>query len=347
MKILQQPFGVLDGQNITAYTLVNNQGMEVTSLDYGCIITKIVTPDRNGLFENVALGFDTMEEYIEHSPYFGAIVGRFAGRIHNAEFQLSGQSYRLAPNENGNHLHGGLKGFDKVIWETMTHENEDSVSLEFSYLSKDGEEGYPGNLQMKVTYTLTNDNELVISYRGESDQTTLLNVTNHTYFNLSGELKRDIVEHELTLQGSKFLELDQKLIPTGEFLSVEDTPFDFRNSRKIREGVNSSHPQNLLAGKGYDHPFVLDQGEITLVDHESGRVLKVETDQPAVVLYTGNKLLGDFSIRGVQSRNYLGLCLETQGLPDSIHHPHFPSSILEKDEVFRSVTKYKFSVYSD
>ncbi|MDP4083241.1 MAG: aldose epimerase family protein [Bacillota bacterium] len=348
MRISQEYFDELKGQKITAYTLINNNGMEVTSLDFGCIITKLVVPDRDGVLENVVLGFDTIDEYVTRSPYFGAIVGRFAGRIKNAEFTLNNEIYQLVQNDNSNHLHGGLKGFDKVMWETNVVENEDSASLVFSYLSMDGEEGYPGNLLMKVTYTLNNDNELIISYNGKSDQDTLLNMTNHTYFNLSGHVKRNIFNHQLILKSNTFLELDEKYIPTGKILEVNGTPFDFQIGRKIVDGVNSNHPQNILVGNGYDHPFLLNENnnnEILVMDSESGRKLTIETDQPAVVLYTSNQLPDSFSIRGIQSEKYLGLCLETQGLPDSIHHPHFPSSILKKEEVYCSVTKYKFSVY--
>ena len=346
MKVLQQVFGKLNGQTVTAYTLVNDDGIEVTSLDYGCIITRIIAPDKLGVLENIVLGFDSIEEYVNYSPYFGAVVGRFAGRIKNAKFELNGETYHLAANDNGNHLHGGIKGFDKVIWDTEVKESDNTVSLVFTYLSHDGEEGYPGNLQMKIVYTLTNNNEFTISYNGKTDKDTLLNITNHSYFNLSGNLKRDILNHQLTLKCRTFLELDEKLIPTGKLAPVEHTPFDFKTSRKIKDGVTSSHPQNILAAKGYDHPFLLNEnnsGEIILNDEESGRILVIETDQPAVVLYTGNQLEGDFSIRGTRARKYLGLCLETQGLPDSIHHPEFPSSILEKDKEFYSETKYKFS----
>jgi aldose 1-epimerase len=346
MKVNMRTFGELNGQTITAFTMVNDAGMEVESINYGCIVTKLLVLDKQGKLENVVLGFDTIEEYIEHSPYFGAVVGRFAGRIKGAEFSLDA-SYTLAKNNGGNHLHGGLKGFDKVLWKPEIKENSDSISIEFSYLSKDGEEGYPGNLQMKVTYTLTNNNEFIISYEGVSDKKTLLNVTNHSYFNLSGDLKRDILDHVLTIKSDRFVELDQELIPTGEILPVENTPFDFKEGRPIKDGVESKHPQNILAGKSYDHPFLLAENfnqEIVLHDEESGRVLTIETDQPGVVLYTGNQLSTDFSIRGIQSRRYLGLCLETQGLSDSIHHPHFPSSIVNKDEVFQSTTKYSLRI---
>ncbi|MFT4414377.1 aldose epimerase family protein [Fredinandcohnia humi] len=345
MKVVQQKFAEVDGQVVTAYTMINDNGMEITTIDYGCIITKILAPDKNGNLENIVLGFDTIEEYQQYSPFFGAIVGRHAGRIANAEFTLDGTTYQLAKNNNNNHLHGGLKGFDKVIWDTKVKEASDLLSLEFSYVSKDGEEGYPGNLHIKAIYTLNNQNELQISYEGTSDQKTVVNITNHSYFNLSGNLKTDILEHKLTLKSDCFLELREDLIPTGEILSVDETAFDFRSGRKIKDGVESTNHQNVLAGKGYDHPFVLAENqnqEITLYDEVSGRGLVIETNQPAVVLYTGTQLEDHFSIRGVQSRKYLGLCLETQGFPDSLNHPHFPSAVLEKDEVYQSVTTYKF-----
>ncbi|MEH7073102.1 aldose epimerase family protein [Neobacillus drentensis] len=346
MKVFQEKFAEQNGQAVTAFTIVNDHGMEVTAIDYGCTITKILAPDRNGKLENVVLGFDTLEEYQQYSPYFGAVVGRHAGRIANAEFTLDGTKYQLAKNDSGNHLHGGIKGFDKVIWETEIIEEKDSITLVFTYLSKDGEEGYPGNLKMKIHYTLTNHNELQFSYEGVSDQKTVVNVTNHSYFNLSGNLKNDILNHQLVLNSNRFLELNEELIPTGVYLAVENSSFDFRLGRKIIEGTATNDPQNKLAGNGYDHPFLLAENqnkEIQLYDEESGRGLIIETNQPSVVLYTGNQLTDDFSIQGIPARKYLGLCLETQGLPDSLNHPHFPSAILEKDEVYYSVTKYTFT----
>lgn len=347
MKVYQEKFGEINGRTITAYTMINTLGMEVTCLDYGCIITKIIVPDKDGRLENVVLGFDSIEEYLKHSPYFGAVIGRVAGRIKSAEFELNNQVYQLAINNNSNHLHGGLKGFDKVIWNTEITKNDEVISFEFTYHSPDGEESYPGNVDMKVTYSLNNKNELTMSFEGKSDQRTLLNVTNHSYFNLSGELKRDILNHKLKLKSEHFIELDDELIPTGKILNVHKTPFDFIEGRKIIDGVNSSHPQNILAGNGYDHPFLLEENEseqIILSDEENGRVVMIETNQPGVVLYTGTQLLDNYSIRGIQSRKYLGLCLETQGLPDAIHNDHFPSCILEKDEEYRAVTKLAFLV---
>lgn len=345
MEVIQKEFGKLDGRPITAVTMINEHGMEVTSIDYGCIITSIIVPDKNGVKENVVLGFGTIEEYEKHSPYFGAIVGRFAGRIKDASFELDDQMYTLAKNNNGHNLHGGEKGFDKVFWDATIVNGGAESSVVYSYLSPDGEEGFPGNLKVQVTYTLSKNNELSISFEAVTDKKTLVNLTNHTYFNLSGNLKRDILDHELTLKSDSFLELDSDLLPTGKILRAKGTEFDFTEGRKISDGTESKHHQNLLAGNGYDHAFLLNENqnrEIILREHKSGRVLTVETDQKAVVLYTGTQLNEDFTIRGIQSKKHLGLCLETQGLPNNIHHPHFPSSILDENQTYRSSTKYRF-----
>lgn len=346
MDISKASFGILDGQEVKAYTLTNDSGMSVTCLNYGCIITKMLVPDGNGNAENVVLGFDTMEDYLRYSPYFGAVVGRVAGRIKGAAFELDGEVIQLNANENGNHLHGGVKGLSHVIWETEDFQDEAGIGIVFTHQSPDGEEGYPGQLNVKVTYLLTNKNELKVSYEAQSDQKTIVNLTNHSYFNLSGNLKTDILNHRLTMNSEGILELDEQLLPTGTVLDVTNTAFDFREGRLIKDGTISMHPQNVLAGRGYDHPFVLNgEGErvIILVDQESGRTLRVETDQPSVVVYTSNQLEGDFHISGVQARKYLGVCLETQGYPDAIHHPNFPSIVLDKDEVYRSTTTYQFS----
>jgi aldose 1-epimerase len=346
MKAVREKFAEQDGRTVSIFTLVNGQGMEVSCLDYGCIITKILVPDRDGRMENVVLGFDTLEEYQQHSPYFGAVCGRHAGRIAGGEFELNGKTYKLAKNNGGNNLHGGVEGFDKKLWDAEISEGPDYASVIFRYVSKDGEEGYPGNLEMKVTYTLNDRNELEISYEGTSDEDTIVNVTNHSYFNLSGDMKRDILDHELTLKSDRFAELNEALIPTGKLVPVNGTVFDFAEGRKLKDGNASEDPQNILVGSGYDHPFLLAENgneEISLYDAESGRHLVVETDQPAVVLYTSNTLEGPFSIRGVTAANHLGVCLETQGLPDAVHHPEFPSCILGKGEAYRSVTTFKFS----
>ncbi|MBZ5750865.1 aldose epimerase family protein [Metabacillus rhizolycopersici] len=347
MRIVQKPFGEINGQNVDAYTLINDQNIEITCLNYGCVITKIVTPNRDGNYENIVLGFNNMEDYEKHSPYFGAVVGRVSGRIKGGQFELDGQSFELEMNDNGNHLHGGSKGFSHVLWDAVILKNEKEVGIQFSYTSPDGEEGYPGTVQVTITYLLNNDNEFLIHYQANSDKTTLLNLTNHTYFNLSGDLKRDALHHVLKIDSNQFVELNEQLLPTGELLDVTDTVFDFREGREIEEGVISNHPQNQLVGQGYDHSFLLNShhnGEITMWDEESGRKLVVETDEVSVVLYTGNQLQEDLPVYGVKSKKYLGLCLETQGLPDAIHHPHFPSYVLEKDQLFSSLTKYTFLV---
>lgn len=345
MGIKKELFGRLNGQDVYRYTLTNDQGMEVSCIDYGCIITKINVPDEKGKVENVVLGFDTLEEYLKYSPYFGAVCGRVAGRISSGKFSLDGKEYQLATNNGDHHLHGGVTGFDKVVWNTTVA--EDRLAIEFSRLSIDGEEGYPGNLESKVTYTLSNDNTLTINYEAETDKPTLVNLTNHTYFNLSGDAKRDILNHQLQLKSDRFIELSNGLVPTGNQVSVEGTPFDFRNGQKLVNGVNSEHDQNRLVGAGYDHPFLLNTNndrEIVLEDEDSGRRLIIETDQPSVVIYSGNQLQDHYKIGNVQSRKYLGLCLEVQGLPDAINHDHFPSVVLREGETYRSKSTYTFEL---
>ncbi|GAE34813.1 aldose epimerase family protein [Halalkalibacter akibai] len=347
MNITKENFGELNGDTVTAYRLINDHGMQVSCIDYGCTITEINVPDQTGNIENVVLGFDTVEEYKNHSPFFGCIVGRVAGRIGQAEFDLDGKNYKLLKNDGDNHLHGGLHGFDKVIWDATVEETADEVKLIFTHVSPDGDEGYPGNVNLTVTYSLNNNNTFQISYEATTDQKTLLNLTNHSYFNLSGNLKTDILDHELTLKSDQFVELSDALIPTGHLLDVEATAFDFRLGRKIKDGVTSEHPQNKLVGGGYDHPLLLSanhQEEISLIDFSNGRKLVIETDEPAVVLYTSNMMGDNFNIRGVQARKYLGVCLETQHHPDAINHPEFPTIVLAPGEVYQTKTSYSFSV---
>jgi aldose 1-epimerase len=345
MKIIEKLFGTYHDETVIEYTLVNDSGMSVSCLNYGCIITKIMVPDRNGIVENVVLGFDKLEDYQDLSPYFGSVVGRVAGRINHAEFKLDGEVYQVTPNEGVNHLHGGKKGFNSVIWETETIEDENAIGLKFFYHSPNGEEGYPGNLDTTITYLLNNQNELSISYEARSDQKTIVNLTNHSYFNLSGNIKRDCSEHILQLESERFLELGPDLIPTGNMIDAANTPFDFKHGRLLKTGMKSSYPQNVLAGNGYDHPLLFTKkGEntVALSEKESGRTLLVTTDQPCVVLYTANQLEGPFSISGVRARNYLGVCLETQGLPDAINQPDFPSIVLNPEEVYKAKTNYRF-----
>jgi aldose 1-epimerase len=345
MRVVKEEFGRVNDQTVFLFHLINDQGVEVGCINYGCIITNVITPDKNGNFENIVVGYNTLKEYVEDSYFLGAAIGRVAGRIKGGSFELDDKPYSLAKNENSNHLHGGINGFNQRLWDAEIIEREQEIGVQFSYFSPDGEEGYPGNLTIKITYTLNNDNELTIHYSGVSDKKTLLNMTNHSYFNLSGNLKRDILSHSLMIKSDRFLELNEELLPTGEMLDVKGTVFDFTNDRFIQTGADSNHPQNKLAGGGYDHPFLLHtqhDNEIVLKDPVSGRTLTIETDEVGVVVYSGNQMQSEGEIAGVPSRKYLGICLETQGLPDAIHHPQFPSWILDKNQEYSSKTSYKF-----
>lgn len=347
MKLVQEQRTEINGHPIIAFTLANDHGMEITCLNYGCMITSILVPDKNGNYENVVLAFDDFSSYLTNRPYLGAVIGRVAGRIKNSCFELNGKTYKLYANENRNHLHGGEKGFHHVIWQAAGFSKKEEVGVRFLHRSVDGEEGYPGNVDVQVTYTLNNQNELIISYYAISDQDTPLTLTNHTYFNLSGNAQRDILQHELKIKSDRFLPLDHEFIPTGEIKDVAGTPFDLRQGKTLKEVIDSTDPQIVLVGQGYDHPFVLNahyEKEIVLFDPKSGRTLVVETDEPGVVVYTGNHLPNGEKMNGVLSRKYLGICLETQALPDAVHHSNFPSCILRAGEVYSSTTKYAFRV---
>ncbi|MCA1055257.1 galactose mutarotase [Rossellomorea aquimaris] len=341
MNIVKGTFGEIRGKEVHSYTLKNDSGMEVTVITYGGAITQILTPDRDGTLENVVLGFDTLQEYIEHTHYFGSIAGRVAGRIGGASYSHQGETVHLTANEGSNHLHGGSTGFNSVIWEEedMTTE-DDRVSVTISHLSRDGEEGYPGNVKVYVTYTLTNEGRLHIDYKGETDRDTPLNLTNHSYFNLSGNAKSDILQHVLKMEADAYLPLTEENLPTGEVRPVEGTAFDFREGRTIQSGMERSHEVEI----GYDHPFVLKKdGGILLLHEESGRIMTVETDQESVVLYTGNFLTGERLSGGNTARRHTGICLETQGYPDAVNHPGFPSIILKTGETYRASTTYTFT----
>ncbi|OCA83023.1 galactose mutarotase [Bacillus sp. FJAT-27225] len=350
MEITKRVFGEIDGQAVHAYTITNSNGMKVTCLDYGCIVSELYVPDSQGNAENVVLGFHSVEEYAEHSPYFGSIVGRVAGRITKGRFTLDGKDYQLAQNDGENHLHGGFKGLDRVVWKAEPQNNGENVQLVFTYDSPDGEENYPGAVSFRVVYTFTENNEWILEYFATTDQKTIVNLTNHSYFNLSGNFKTTVLEHTLQIDSDGFLELGNDLMPTGQIIPVEGTVFDFKNGRKIAEGSKSDYKQNLLAGGGYDHPFVLSGergGVVSLACPENGRVLEMETNQPAVVVYTSNQLEGDFVLNGgVKPEPYLAVCLETQKHPDAINHPEFPSVVLEKGEEYYSRTKYSFKTRS-
>jgi aldose 1-epimerase len=346
VQIHERTLGYVEGKKVVEYIMTNDNGIKISCLNYGCAVTGIVTPDRRGIYENIVLGFKDLADYQANPIFAGVVVGRVAGRIRGAQFQLGENVYTVAANDGPNHIHGGLRGFHKQVWNIDRIDKRDEASIRFSYVSLDGEEGYPGTLTMTVTYTLTNQNEFTISYQGQADKTTLFNPSNHTYFNLSGNLKRDIGQHRLRVDSSRFLEVAEDLLPTGRILNVNDSVFDFRTGQKLMEGIQSNHFQNQIVGNGYDHAFLLNSHnnrEIILADEESGRSLIVETDAVGVVLYTGNNIPDNIRFaNGIKSKRYLGLCLETQGLPDAIHHANFPSYILEKGQTASTRTKYTF-----
>lgn len=341
--ISTERFGAMnDGREVQLFTLTNSNGMEVSITNYGGIVTSIRVPDKNGTIENVVLGFDDLEQYKSGHPFFGAIAGRYANRIANGRFTLHGEEYELATNNGENHLHGGNEGFDKKLWDAELNEDENSVTL--SYLSPDGEEGYPGNLDVDVTYTLTEENELRIDYHATTNKSTVVNLTNHSYFNLSGDPSQGILDHLLTIQADRYTPVDDGLIPTGELRPVEGTPFDFTEPETVGARIDSIPP-------GYDHNFVLnnpDSGvrKIATVEHEeSGRIMEVFTDQPGVQLYTGNFLDGSLMDRqGNPIQQYAALCLETQTFPDSPNKQSFPSAVLNPNETYETTTIYQFKV---
>lgn len=343
-------FGKLqDGTEISLYTLTNALGTKMTVTNYGGIIVSLLTEDKDGNFEDVVLGFDSLSQYEKSNPFFGCIVGRYGNRIAKGKFQLDGQTYNLAINNDPNHLHGGLKGFDKVVWTASDSRGPNGAVLKLSYTSKDMEEGYPGNLATEVTYTLTNDNELKIDYKATTDKKTIVNLTNHSYFNLSGNTKTDILDHELMLAASKFLPVDKTLIPTGQLQDVKGTPFDFTKPMPVGARINDNHPQ-IQNGLGYDHCWVFDKTDIasaaaTVYDSASGRFLEMFTTEPSVQFYSGNFLNG--TLTGKYDTVYkkrMGLCLETQHYPDSPNRPSFPTTVLNPGDVYKSQTIYKFSV---
>lgn len=349
-SITKAPFGkTADGASVDIYTLKNTAGMEVAITTYGGRIVSLKVPGRDGKFADVVLGFDNLEGYLGVHPYFGAIVGRYGNRIAKGRFTLDGKQYKLAVNDGANSLHGGLKGFDKVVWTGREVAGGDP-SLELTYLSKDGEEGYPGNLTVKVTYTLTSANELRLDYSATTDKDTVLNVTNHSYFNLAGQGQGDVLGHVLQLNASKMTPVDAGLIPTGELKSVEGTPFDFRTPTVIGARINADDEQ-IKRGGGYDHNFVVDGAPGTLrpaarvSEPTSGRVLEVSTTEPGVQFYTGNFLDGTVKGKGgVAYAKRTGFCLETQHFPDSPNHPDFPTTTLKPGAEFKSTTVFKFSV---
>ena len=343
-------FGKLEnGENVYKYLLKNDK-CEVELITYGGIITSIKVPDLNGNLIDVALGFNDFDSYLEGHPYFGAIVGRYANRIDNGSFSIDDNDYSIPINNNGTSLHGGIKGFDKVNWNVVSYDSINHNFIKLNYLSKHMEEGYPGNLNTYVKYTLTEDNELVVEYQAETDKPTVLNLTQHTYFNLSGESSGDILDHNLLINADSFLPVNEKIIPTGEIISVENTPFDFRKIKKIGKDINIEDRQ-LKLGNGYDHCWVLNvynkkSRKIGEVNSNKTKInMEIFSDLPGVQLYTGNFLDGSLnSKKDLKYINRSGFCLETQFYPNSPNNQNFPSTKLEPGKKFYSKTSFKFSI---
>lgn len=338
-----------DGTKVKKFTLKNEAGMEVDVITYGGIITRWTAPDKNGLYEDVVLGFESLEPYLDGNPYFGALIGRYGNRIANGEFALDGKTYTLAKNDGDNHLHGGEKGFDKVLWNGVAKNTEEGAVVELTYTSQDGEEGYPGKLDVKVTYTLTDNNELDIQYEAVTDKPTVVNLTQHSYFNLSGQLSEQILDHEIYLNADTYLPVDGGLIPTGELRPVASTPFDFKESKLIGKEIEADNEQ-LKLGKGYDHCWVLNKGEegfgmVASAYHgETGRFMEVYTNEPGMQFYSGNFLDGTLPAKGGGTYGQRsGFCLETQHFPNSPNQADFPSVRLNPGETYTSRTMFKLS----
>ena len=339
-----------DGQAVKLFTLKNKSGAELQVINFGAIVLSLKVPDRNGQLADVTLGCDQLSDYESKTPYFGAVVGRYGNRIAKGQFTLEGQTYTLATNNGPNALHGGLKGFDKVVWQAQAVQDGDGPAVEFSYLSKDGEEGYPGSLAVKMVYTLTDKNEFKIQYTATTDKPTVVNITHHSYFNLAGAGEGDILGHEMMINADRFTPVDATLIPTGELKPVQGTPMDFTKPMAIGARVNQDNEQ-LKFGGGYDHNWVINQqqaGELTaavrVVEPKSGRVLEVLTTEPGVQFYCGNFLDGTLTGKGgkVYKHRY-GFCLEPQHFPDTPNHTNFPSCVLQPGQTYTQTTIYRFS----
>jgi len=340
----------INGKKIQLFTLTNSNGVKVEITNFGGKVVSIIVPDKNGVFKDVVLGYDHIDDYISGNPYFGALIGRYGNRIAKGKFSLEKREYQLVKNNGNNHLHGGIMGFNDVVWDATFIENSVGQFLELEYLSKDGEENYPGNLKVKVIYSLTEENELKISYQATTDKTTIINLTHHTFFNLAGEGNGDILDHELFINSDIFTPTNSESIPTGEFKSVEGTPMDFRSFTAIGNRIENNDKQ-LQFGNGYDHNYILKNKQKNIVlaaavhEPESCRVMEVWTDQPGMQFYSGNFLDGsDVGKEGKKYNRRTAFCLETQHFPDSPNQPHFPSTILESDKNYAYTCIYKFSV---
>ncbi|UTR14147.1 galactose mutarotase [Salipaludibacillus sp. LMS25] len=339
---MKQKVATFENEEILAYTIKNKEGMILTALNYGAAITEISVPDKYGKKENVVVAYDNIEDYETNPYYLGVVVGRTAGRTKEGVLTFNGEYYQLARNDGNNHLHGGITGLAKRVWNV----EENPSSLIFTYVSEDGEDGYPGKVSFKITYELSDNRDLIVSYYAETDSLTPINLTNHTYFNLSGNKKRDIQEHSLQVASSHVYELDNESIPTG-IVSVDEFPeFDFRNSKKVKEALVSNHEQIIRVGKGIDHPFLLDdhsvKEKIILADHMSGRQLSVKTTDPAVVIYSGNQIESTPLLNGGTASKYDGICLETQMPPNETER-----YLINKGDIYQKQTIFSFKMLQD
>lgn len=344
-----QPFGKSpDGKEVFVYTLKNSNGVEARIMTYGGTLLSLKVPDKDGKIADVVLGYDSLSQYVANSPYFGALIGRYGNRIGNARFKLEGKEYTLAANNGPNSLHGGIKGFDKVVWKVNEADSKPGTSLALTYLSKDGEEGYPGDLSVEVVYTLTDSNELRIDYKATTDKPTVLNLTNHSYFNLAGAGNGNVLKHVLMIDADRFTPVNSTLIPTGKLESVKGTPMDFTKPTPIGAHINDDNQQLKYAG-GYDFNWVLNKKDEELAlaarveEPTSGRVMEVYTTEPGLQFYSGNFLDGtNIGKGGVKYEHRFGFCLETQHFPDSPNKPNFPSTELDPGKTYKSTTIYKF-----
>jgi aldose 1-epimerase len=348
LSIQHQSFGQLaDGREVSLYKLTNANGVALDVTNYGGIITRLVTPDAKGQFADIVLGYDNLAQYVENNPYFGAIIGRYGNRIAAGKFALNGTTYQLATNDGANHLHGGVQGFDKKLWDAKTFQQQDAVGVVLSLVSPDGDQGYPGTLKVEVTYRLTNSNELQMTFVATTDKTTVVNLTQHSYFNLAGG--GDILSHELMIPADRITPVGAGLIPTGELQDVTGTPFDFRSAKAIGRDIAAEDAQ-LKLGLGYDHNFVLKNSPDSqlvlagrVLEPNSGRVLEVLTDDIAVQFYSGNFLDGTITGKGQTYRHRSGFCLEPQHFPDAPNQPGFASTVLEPGQTYQSRIVYRFS----
>ena len=350
--VTRAPFGqTADGKAAELFTLTNVHGVQAKITNYGGIIISLRTPDRSGRFDDIVLGYDSLSGYLRDTPYFGAIVGRYGNRIAKGQFTVDGAAYHLAVNNGPNSLHGGLRGFDKVVWNAQTFDNKSGTGLVLEYMSADMEEGYPGALATRVTYTLTSDNRLIVDYHATTDKATPINLTQHSYWNLAGDGKRDILGHVLTIYADSMTPVDTTLIPTGTIAAVAGTPFDFRSPMPIGARIDQKQNQQLRFGGGYDHNFVLNRGGAAkdglahaarVVEPTTGRTLDIYTTEPGIQFYTGNFLDGSITGKGHVYHYRYGLALETQHYPDSPNQPNFPSTILRPGQQYQSRTVFAF-----